>query len=304
MKELSKSKKREKELYKVTIVGSVTNIILTAGKLFAGIVGHSGAMIADAIHSLSDLVTDLLVLIFVKISSKPKDECHDYGHGKYETLATVIIGLILFAVGLGILDNSVHNIIDVLNGKVIERPGIIAIVAAAVSIISKEALYWYTIKTGKKYNSPSVMANAWHHRSDAMSSVGTLLGISGAHFLGEHWRILDPIAAIVVTILIAKVSFDLIVPGLNELLDRSLPKDLEDEIISVVMQDHTLSDPHNLKTRRIGANITIELHVRVPGTMTVIQSHYATEDIERRLKDKYGKGTQVIVHVEPEKENE
>lgn len=290
---------REKSIYRITWTGFFVNLLLSTGKLIAGLVGQSGAMVADGIHSISDFVTDLIVIFFVKISAKPKDSGHDYGHGKYETLATVVVGLALFAVGIGIFINGVSLIKTVMSGGEIAQPGIIALVAAFVSIVVKEGLYWMTIRVGKKANSPAVIANAWHHRSDAFSSVGTLLGIGGAIFLGDKWRVLDPIAAIAVSFMIAKVAYDLVLPGLNELLERSLPEEQENEILSLIMEDPQLKDPHNLKTRRLGTNIAIEVHVRMPGHMTVDQSHQATIDIEKRLRKKYGEGTLVVVHIEP-----
>lgn len=256
-------------------------------------------MIADAIHSTSDFATDLIVMFFVRVSAKPKDECHDYGHGKYETLATIIIGIALFAVGVGVFIKSINQIGLVINGTAIERPGLIALVAATISIVLKETLYWYTIAKGKQANSPAVIANAWHHRSDAFSSIGTFVGIGGAYLLGEQWRVLDPIAAIVVSILIAKVSYNLVIPGINELLEVSLPKEMEDEILSIIMQEAEISDPHNLRTRRIGSNIAIEVHIRISGNNTVNTSHAITQKIETRLKQKYGENTLVTVHVEP-----
>lgn len=294
-----KTGNREKTIYKVTWVGFFVNLVLSIAKLLAGIFGRSGAMIADAVHSISDFATDVVVLAFVKVSAKPKDEGHDYGHGKYETLATVIIGLALFAVGVGILINSIELIRQVVDGVVIERPGLIALVVAAVSIVVKEALYWYTILAARRVNSPAMEANAWHHRSDAFSSIGTLIGIGGAYFLGEQWRVLDPIAAVIVSLFIGKVAYNLVKNGLEELLERSLPKELEDEIIGIIMSDSRLSDLHNLKTRRLGAHFAIELHVRVDGAMSVNDSHKLTQSIEKRLKEKYGDGTQVIIHIEP-----
>ncbi len=296
-----KTGNREKTIYKVTWVGFFANLVLSIAKLLAGIFGRSGAMIADAVHSISDFATDVVVVAFVKVSAKPKDEGHDYGHGKYETLATVIIGLALFAVGVGILINSIELIRQVVDGVVIDRPGLIALVAAAVSIVVKEALYWYTILAARRVNSPAMEANAWHHRSDAFSSIGTLIGIGGAYFLGEQWRVLDPIAAVIVSLFIGKVAYNLVKNGLNELLERSLPKELEDEIIGIIMSDSRLSDLHNLKTRRLGAHFAIELHVRVDGAMSVNDSHKLTQSIEKRLKEKYGDGTQVIIHIEPVK---
>ena len=292
---------REKHIYRATWVGFFANVLLAAGKLAAGIIGRSGAMIADGVHSISDFATDLVVMAFVKVSAMPKDDDHDYGHGKFETLATIIIGLALFVVAASIFWKNVNLVVAVANGETIAPPEAIALVAAAVSIAVKEILYRYTRKVGEKVCSQAVVANAWHHRSDALSSIATLIGIGGAYFLGQKWCILDPIAAIAVSVLIAKVAYDLIKPGIGEMLERSLPKEQEDEIESIVLSNKHFSDVHNLKTRRIGSGIAIELHVRVPGNMTVRESHDATVDVERRLREHYGQRTQVILHVEPEK---
>ncbi len=293
---------REQQIYRVTWVGFFANLFLSVGKIAAGIVGRSGAMIADGVHSISDFATDLVVLVFVKVSAMPKDDDHDYGHGKFETLATIIIGLALFVVAAGIFWKSVKLVAAVAGGETIEPPEAIAFVAAAVSIVVKEALYRYTKRVGEEVCSQVVVANAWHHRSDALSSIGTLLGIGGAYFLGQKWAVLDPIAAIIVSLLIAKVAYDLVKPGIGEMLERSLPKEQEEEIESIVLSHKHFSDVHNLKTRRIGSGIAIELHVRVPGNMTVRESHASTVDVERKLRERYGQRTQVILHVEPEKE--
>ena len=292
---------REKEIYRVTLVGFVVNLILSAAKLAAGILGRSGAMVADAIHSFSDMATDIVVIVFARISSKPKDDGHDYGHGKYETLATIIISLALAAVGIGILSSSIGSIRTILEGGTLPRPGAVALVAAVVSIVAKEILYRYTVRVGRRIDSPSVIANAWHHRSDALSSLGTLVGIGCAYFLGERWRIADPIAALVVAVFIFKIAFDLIRSGLDELMERSLPAETEAEILRIVTADPVVREPHNLRTRRIGASIAIEVHVRVDGEMTVRQSHALTEDIEQRLRERFGQGTMIAVHVEPTK---
>lgn len=299
--QVDENQARQKTIYKVTIVGFLANTILTALKFFAGFVGHSAAMIADAVHSLSDFATDIVVLFFVKVAGKPRDEGHSYGHGKYETLATVIIGGVLFAVGVGILVNGIEMIVAISKGKIIERPGAIALVAAAFSIIVKEALYWYTVKAGKKVNAPMVVANAWHHRSDAFSSIGTLIGIGGAFFLGENWRVLDPIAAVLVSVFIMKVSIELVVPSLNELVEKSLPTKVQEQIMTIIMQNPLVCDPHGLKTRQIGQNIAVDVHIRVDGSMTVDQSHEITVDIEHRLRDRFGCATMVNIHVEPTK---
>ena len=290
---------REKEIYRVTLVGFVVNLILSAAKLAAGILGRSSAMVADAIHSFSDMATDIAVIVFARISSKPKDDGHDYGHGKYETLATIIISLALAAVGIGILSSSIGSIRTILEGGTLPRPGVVALVAAVVSIVAKEILYRYTVRVGRRIDSPSVIANAWHHRSDALSSLGTLAGIGCAYFLGEKWRIADPIAALLVAVFIFKIALDLIRTGLGELLEKSLPSDVEQEILSIVTANPEIRSPHNLRTRRIGASIAIEVHVRVDGAMSVAHSHALTVDIEHRLRARFGAGTMIAIHVEP-----
>ena len=275
------------------------NMALLAFKLVAGIVGRSSAMIADAVHSASDFATDVVVLAFVKLSSKPKDACHKYGHGKYETVASIVIALALVAVGVGICINGAEKIAAVVRGEQIARPEFIALVAAVVSIATKEWLYRYTVKVGQKTESSAVVANAWHHRSDALSSIGTLIGIGCAYTLGGVWVIADPIAAIVVAAMILKVAIDLLRKGFDELVDGSLPVELEEEIVRIITEDAAISQPHNLRTRRIGSTIAIEVHIRVDGEMSVRESHALTESIERRLRARFGEGTIVSIHVEP-----
>lgn len=298
----SESEIRKHTIYRVTFIGFVVNLVLSGLKLAAGIFGRSGAMVADAVHSLSDLATDVVVIAFAKISAKPQDKGHDYGHGKYETLATIIISLALAAVGTGILLNSIGSIRVVLDGGLLPRPGVVALIAAVASIIIKEMLYRYTVRVGREIDSPSVMANAWHHRSDALSSLGTLVGIGCAYFLGQKWRIADPIAALLVAVFIFKIAFDLLRSGLDELLERSLPEDVEQEILQIVSANPEIQAPHNLRTRRIGSSIAIEVHVRMDGAMSVCHSHELTVDIECRLRKRFGGGTMIAVHVEPTKD--
>lgn len=295
----SETEIRKRKIYRVTFVGFVVNLVLSLLKLAAGLVGRSGAMIADAVHSFSDLATDVVVIAFARISAKPRDPGHDYGHGKYETLATIIISIALAVVGAGILVDSIERIRTVLDGGLLPRPGAIALIAAAVSIVVKELLYRYTVRVGRQVQSPSVIANAWHHRSDALSSLGTLAGIGCAYFLGTKWRIADPLAALVVAIFIFKIAFDLIRTGLGELLEQSLPADVEEEILRIVTANPEIREPHNLRTRRIGASIAIEVHVRMDGQTTVEHSHDLTVDIERRLRERFGEGTMIAIHVEP-----
>ena len=297
----SEKSSREKGIYKVTIVGSIVNFLLLVFKFFAGIAGHSAAMLADAVHSLSDFITDIVVIVFVRIAGKPEDKGHDYGHGKYETLATAIIGLLLLCVGFGIFWNGASSIYTFLRGGQLESPGVVALVAALVSIVSKEILYQYTVIQGKKLNSQAVIANAWHHRSDALSSIGTAIGIGGAILLGDHWRVLDPVAAVVVSFFIMKVSVRLLIPCVDELLEKSLPEDVEKEIEQTVLSFPGVSQPHHLRTRRIGNYYAIELHVRLDGKITLEEAHSTATAIENKLKEMFGKGTHVGIHVEPTK---
>ena len=290
---------REKEIYKVTLAGGVANLLLMAFKFVAGIVGRSSAMMADAIHSLSDFVTDLVVLIFVNISSRPQDEAHDYGHGKYETLATLFIGLALAGVAIGIIVNGAVKFASWLQGEALPSPGKLALWAALVSIAVKELIYLYTKAKGRRLNSPALVANAWHHRSDALSSIGAALGIGGALLLGDRWTVLDPLASIVVGAMLVKVAWELLSPSLGELTDQSLPRETENEILSVIATVPGVSDPHNLRTRRIGNYIAAEVHVRMDGNITLHESHELASQIERKFKERFGEGSYITVHTEP-----
>ena len=291
--------KRDKAIYRVTIWGSLINVGLLVFKFAAGILGHSAAMIADAVHSLSDFVTDAIVLIFVKLSNKPVDEDHDYGHGKYETLASVIISVALLGVGMGILANGIVKIWQTIDGNPPAQPGTIALVAALLSIALKEWAYRFTIKVGRQTQSSAVITNAWHHRSDALSSLGTTVGIGGAIVLGEAWRVLDPLAAVVVSVLILKVAMQLFVPSMEELLEKSLPDEEEKEIRAVILEQPGCTDPHNLRTRRIGNYCAIDVHFRMDGRTTIDEAHRATREIEDRLRERFGPQTLITTHVEP-----
>lgn len=296
------TKEREKRIYRVTLMGSVVNVILLVFKFIAGILGGSAAMIADAVHSLSDFLTDIIVIAFVRISSKPEDEDHDYGHGKYETLATSIIGLALLMVGLYIFYNGARQIWDVMHGAEIEQPGLVALIAAIVSILLKEWTYRFTVSVGKKVESQAVIANAWHHRSDALSSIGTAIGIGGAILLGKGWAVLDPVAALVVSVFIVKTALGLLSTSSGELLEKSLPKEVEKKIVDIVESEPEVSEVHHLCTRRIGNNIAIEMHIRMPGEISLKDSHTRASNIERKLRQHFGEHTHINLHVEPLKD--
>jgi cation diffusion facilitator family transporter len=290
---------RCKEIYKVTLVGGAVNVILLLFKFVAGIVGHSAAMVADAIHSLSDFVTDLIVLVFVRISGKPEDKSHDYGHGKYETLAMTIIGMALLAVAIGIVYSGMTKIIAWANGAQLEAPGMLALWAALLSVLLKEGVYRYSMVKARQLKSQAVEANAWHHRSDALSSIGTAVGIGGAIFLGQRWTVLDPIASVIVGLFIVKVSIDLLRDGIGDLMEQSLPDVIEDEILGLVASLPDVVEPHDLRTRRIGNHYAIELHILMDGDITLREAHDKASEVEDLLRERYGEETHIAVHVEP-----
>ena len=293
---------RNTEASKVTWLGFWINMVLSIGKILAGVFGRSGAMLADGIHSLSDFITDVIVLVFMKLSSKDTDQTHDYGHGKFETFATFIISVALFAVAILLMISGAKKIIASLLGNVLDKPGYIALIAAAVSIISKEWLFRKTRAVGEKINSQAVIANGWHHRSDAFSSIGTLIGISGAIFLGAQWRILDPIASIIVSVFIIGVAIKLLRPAVEELTDASLSDSVEEEIATVIKSVEGVEGMHNMKTRKSGNGYIIDVHIKVDPNITVIKAHdEIASKVEDLLRENFGPQTQTSIHVEPKR---
>ena len=292
---------REKEIYKVTLIGSAGNAALLTFKFIAGVMGHSSAMIADAVHSLSDFVTDLLVLVFVSISAKPQDQSHDYGHGKFETIASFLIGLALVAAATGIVVSGSTKLWDWWCGEQLETPGWIALWAALLSMLIKELLYQYTARRGRQLDSQVMIANAWHHRSDALSSIGAAISIGGAIWLGQRWTVLDPLASIVVGLMLVKVAYELLKTSVGELTERSLPEETEQEIVEIIQSFGDVQEPHNLRTRRIGNRIAIEAHVRMDGQLPLTVVHERATTIERKLKERFGEKTHVTLHMEPVK---
>ena len=290
---------RNKDIYKVTLVGGAVNVILLLFKFVAGIVAHSAAMVADAVHSLSDFVTDIIVLVFVHISGKPEDKDHEYGHAKYETLAMTIIGVALLLVAVGIVYNGLTKIIVWAQGEVLKAPGMLALWAALLSVLLKEAVYHYSMAKARKLNSQAVEANAWHHRSDALSSIGTAIGIGGAIFLGQRWAVLDPVASIVVGVFIIKVSVELLRNGIGDLMEHSLPEEVENEILRLTASVPGVVEPHELRTRRLGNHYAIELHILMDGNITLCEAHDKASEVEEILRAHYGSETHIAVHVEP-----
>ena len=290
---------RVKEAQRVTLIGFFANLLLSAGKITAGIVGKSSAMLADGVHSLSDFITDIIVIVFIRLSAKQSDDDHTYGHGKYETFATLLISIALFIVAIGVFWESAHKIIESIRGIIIPKPHMIALWAALISIIVKELLFRYTRYIGNKIDSPAVIANGWHHRSDAFSSIGTAIGITGAIFLGEKWRVLDPIAGLIVSLFIVKVAWQLGKPCIDELLEHSLPITLREKIVASITGNAHVVSYHKLKTRKIGNDIAVDVHIQLDKNLTFVDAHNITMEVERTIKTALGKNAYINIHTEP-----
>lgn len=288
----------EKTVLKVTLWSIVVNILLTVLKFLVGFMGKSSAMIADAAHSLSDIATDITVLLFFKIHTKPSDNNHNYGHGKYETLAVIIISIFLFSTGIGICMEGVNKIWDSYHGNPITQPSSVTFYIALLSILIKELMYRVTVIAGKKHKSSLLTSNAWHHRSDALSSIGVALGIGGSILLGEAWLILDPIAAIVVGILIIQVSFKIFIPGINELLEKALPQSTQKEILNIIQNVEGVKNPHALRTRKIGGYFAVDLHVYLQADLTIEEGHSIVLKVEEALLQHYPE-IKLNIHVDP-----
>ncbi|MDY5356685.1 MAG: cation diffusion facilitator family transporter [Candidatus Cryptobacteroides sp.] len=294
---------REKQIRDITLWGSLVNVVLTICKIVAGILGRSAAMVADGIHSLSDLMSDVVILIFVHLSSKERDCDHDFGHGKYETLATVIVSLILLVVGAELMAGGVKSIISIANGETVANPGWIALIAAVVSILAKEGIYQATMAVSRKVESQALVANAWHHRSDALSSIGSLLGIGGAMLLGNKWSMLDPIASCLISIAIIVIAVKMSIPCIKDLLEASLPEDVEQRIISLAKSVEGVNDIHELKTRKNGSSKIIDAHIVVDPEISITKAHDIATEVEQQLIKEFGPQTQISLHMEPDKDS-
>lgn len=295
---------REQTISCITLWGAVGNLVLTAFKLIAGFFGSSSAMIADAIHSLSDLISDIVVLVMVKISSKGIDKDHDYGHGKYETLATVIVAFMLVIVGGELMASGIEKINGVINGGSLPSPSYIALIAAIFSIVVKEFLFQWTARVGKRVNSPAMVTNAWHHRTDALSSVGSAMGIGGAMLLGGQWTILDPLVGCIISVFIMVIGVKMALPALHELTEGSLPEDIECQIIDLIKSVPGIENVHCLRTRRNGPTIIVSSHIVVDPNMTVAEAHHISVLAENAVREKFGNETLISIHIEPDEEAE
>ena len=284
---------------KITHLSIWINVVLTGLKLAAGIFGRSQALIADAVHSLSDFATDIAVLIGLRYSSKPRDEDHPYGHGKYETLASAVIALALIYVGFRIAGSAIHRVFDALHGETLAMPSTFAFWAAVLSIVVKEWLYRATMKVARRTGSSSLVANAWHHRSDAFSSIATAAGVGAAAFLGHDWLILDPIAALFVSIFILKIAWQIMREQIGFLTDQNLGPEVCEEILAMARNTPGIVAPHNLRTRMVGRTPVIDLHVRLRADLPLREAHDIASGLERALHQRFGKETIANLHLEP-----
>ncbi len=284
---------------RVTWTGFYVNAFLMVLKVVVGLYGHSDALVADGVHSMSDFATDFIVLIFVGIAYKSADSEHPYGHGKFETFASLIIGAVLMAVGVGIGISGFKVAKMCLNGEIIARPGVWTLVVAAISIAMKELLFRYTMATARKVDSPALRANAWHHRSDAISSIATLIGVGAAYFLGNKWIILDPIAAMLIAMFIIVSAIQICRPAVDELLDKSLLPDQMQNAGEAIMGVEGVRKFHRLRTHRNGRMIIIDVHIKVDPQITVERGHCIATAVENRLKAEFGPHMITNVHVEP-----
>ena len=293
-----KSINSNREEKRCTLVGMTSDVCMSALKIAAGILGHSSAILADGIHSIGDTVTDVLVYAMVRLSGKGVDEQYRYGRGKYETLTAFLISLCLSVVALGLMGEGVKDVWTAVHGGTLESPHTIALVVGIIAIVVKEALYQYTCMTGKKTGSSALKAYAWHHRADALSTAATLLGVAGAMFLGERWRVLDPLAAITVSVFILTLAWRMGRPAAEELLEVSLPRAEQDKITAIVTSTAGVKAFHNMRTRRNGNLRVVDMHIKVDGDMSVNSSHEITREIEQRLSDALGE-VMTNIHVEP-----
>lgn len=288
-------KEESKVAMKVSKVSIFINILLSVIKLGAGILANSGAMISDAVHSASDVLSTFIVIIGVKIGGQNADEKHQYGHEKLECVVAVFLAIMLGLTGIGIGYEGIGRIEKALNGD-LPAPGILALIAAVLSILVKEWMYWYTRNSAKKINSPSLMADAWHHRSDAFSSIGSLIGIGGA-IIG--FKILDPIAAIIIAVIILKVSYDIGKDAVEKIVDVSCDEKVVNEIKRLTLEEIGVKGIDSLKTRIFGAKFYIDLEISVDGNISLNEAHIIAEKVHNKIEESFSEAKHCMVHVNP-----
>lgn len=287
------SAQSKKIAMRVSFVSIAGNIVLSTGKLIAGVFGNSSAMISDAVHSASDVLSTVVVMVGINISSKKEDNSHQYGHERMECIAAFILAGLLFATGLGIGFSGIEKI---MHGSDLQAPGLLPLIAAVVSIVVKEAMYWYTVIAAKKINSASLKADAWHHRSDALSSVGSFVGILGAR-LGLP--ILDPIASVLICLMIIKVSYDIVRDAIDKLVDKSCDDETIRRMQTVIMEQEGVMGIDMLKTRLFGSKIYVDVEICADGNLTLIKAHQIAESVHEALERDFPQVKHCMVHVNP-----
>ena len=290
-------KEFERVANRVSFITILGNMVLSVLKLFAGIWAHSSAMISDAIHSASDVFSTIIVIIGIKLASKEPDKEHPYGHERMECVAAIILSMILFITGLGIGLDALETILEG-NYDSIQVPGMLALVAAIISIISKEAMYWYTRYHAKRIDSGALMADAWHHRSDALSSIGALIGIGGA-MMG--FPVMDAVASLVIFAFIIKAAYDIFMDAIDKMVDKSCDDETEAQIYECVMKNQEVVGIDMLQTRIFGNKIYVDVEILVNGTYTLQKAHEIAEDVHDDIEESFPKVKHIMVHVNPAK---
>lgn len=280
---------------KVSIITIIENVILSIVKLLAGIIAHSNAMISDAIHSASDVFSTIVVMIGIKLASKEPDKEHPYGHERLESVTAIILAMVLFVTGLGIGVKAITNIFS-SDYDQLTTPGILALLIAIVSILGKEGMYWYTRYYAKKIDSDALMADAWHHRSDAFSSIGALVGIAGAR-LG--FPVMDSVSSLVIFLFIAKAAFDIFKDAMDKMVDHSCDEETEKSIYECVLKNENVIEIDLLKTRIFGNKIYVDVEIQADASHTLLEAHHIAETVHNDIEQNFPKVKHIMVHVNP-----
>lgn len=286
-------KKNEKIAIKVSVISIILNCLLTLIKFISGVISKSSAMISDSVHSLSDVLSTFVVIIGVKISNKKADSDHPYGHERIECVSAIILSGMLFIIGALIGINGIKN---VTNSSNLVMPGVLALIASIISIISKEAMYQYTIRVSKKINSAALKADAWHHRSDALSSIGSFIGILGSR-LG--FKIFDPLASVIISLCIIKVSIDIFKDAIDKMVDKSCDKEVIDKVISVIEKNESVKNIDDIKTRQFGNKAYVDVEISVDENLLLKDAHKVAEEIHNSVENEINIVKHCMVHVNP-----
>ena len=286
-------KNNEKIAIKVSIISIILNCLLTLIKFISGVISKSSAMISDSVHSLSDVLSTFVVIIGVKIANKKADSDHPYGHERIECVSAIILSGMLFIIGALIGINGIKN---VTNSSNLVMPGVLAVIASIISIISKEAMYQYTIRVSKKINSAALKADAWHHRSDALSSIGSFIGILGSR-LG--FKIFDPLASVIISLCIIKVSIDIFKDAIDKMVDKSCDKEVIDKVISVIEKNESVKNIDDIKTRQFGNKAYVDVEISVDENLLLKDAHKVAEEIHNSVENEINIVKHCMVHVNP-----